>query len=62
MVRAWGGLGGPCGGPGARGLWWGLRGGWGGGEMAKGRSDERALQNADIFKARDEDIGKAMRW
>ena len=60
FVPALAGLGAPYWAPEARGMLCGLTRGSGRGEIARATLDAMALQNADILKAMEQDIGKAM--
>ncbi len=60
FVPALAGLGAPYWSPEARGMLCGLTRGSGRGEIARATLDAMALQNADILKAMEQDIGEAM--
>lgn len=60
FVPALAGLGAPYWAPEARGMLCGLTRGSGRGEIARATLDAMALQNADILKAMEQDIGEAM--
>jgi glycerol kinase len=60
FVPALAGLGAPYWAPEARGMLCGLTRGSGRGEIARATLDAMALQNADILKAMEQDVGEAM--
>lgn len=61
FVPALTGLGAPHWAPDARGIWTGLTRGTGQGHIARATLDAMALQNADILRAMEQDMGKRMR-